>query len=404
MRLTIAALLALAIPAYAETYTVPAQPGAASALINSGKVVGGDVILLQDGDHGGLDIHPNSRFDLRVTIKAEHPHKAHVDFIYLRDTSQNITVAGLNVWPADPHVHGGQHIATWGGSAHITLSNLDIRGGQDAASYGTWSAAEWIARKATGIELGGSFNTVQNSKLTGVGFGIQLLGPNGKVIGNTITGFAADGLRGGSDHQVFRDNLVQDCFSVDDNHADGLQIYGGGRVITGVMIERNRIIEWNIGPNALRCGMQGIVAFDDFQEGITIRNNIVSVRNGHGIAVNGAHNAKIIYNTVVQADGLPGRWPWIALYNSNKGQQSSGVVIANNISMAPPPAADPANGIVVIGNGIITNPATAFTDLVTFTPTIESGFVGAADPSYKVNVDVRKHPRMDPDQGAVEAQ
>ena len=301
-----------------SNYTVPAQPGAASALINSGKVVGGDVILLQDGDHGGLDIHPNARFDLTVTVRAEHPHKVHVDFIYLRDTAQNITVAGLNVWPADPHVHGGQHVATWGGSAHITLSNLDIRGGQDAASYGTWPAAEWIARKATGIELGGSFNTVQNSKLTGVGFGIQLLGPNGRAIRNTISGFAADGLRGGSDRQVFRDNIVQNCFSVDDNHADGLQIYGGGRVVTGTLIERNRIIEWNIGPNALRCGMQGIVAFDDFQEGIVIRNNIVSVRNGHGIAVNGAHNSKIVSNTVVQADGLPGRWPWIALYNSNK--------------------------------------------------------------------------------------
>ena len=400
----LALILSLAIsPVFAATYTVPAQPGALVALIGSGKIVGGDVILLQDGNHGGIDIKWGALFLSRVTIKAEHYRKAHADFIYVRDGAQNILFSGINVWPTDPGATNAQHIATWAGTNNLTFSGMDVRGGEDSANYPNWSAAEWIKRSRTGIELGGTSNTVTNSRFTGVGFGI-LLSTNGRALGNRVSGFSADGLRGGADNQVFLGNTVENCVSVDENHADGLQIYGGGRVVTGTKIERNRIIEWNLAPNPLQCGLQGIVAFDDFQEGLIIRNNLVVTRNGHGISIMGGHGVQILYNTVIRADGADFNWPWIAVYPSKAGQQSSDVVIANNLAMAVS-GSDPAHNIVSVDNGTVTNPAQVL-DMTTFAPFASSGFVDTANRGYALRIDVNGKKRPSGaanDKGAVEA-
>ena len=394
MRAFLAALLCIfCTEVSAETYTVPSQPGALVALIGSGKIVGGDVIMLADGNHGGIDIKWGALFLSRVTIRAEHYRKAHADFIYVRDGAQNILFSGINVWPTDPAATNAQHIATWAGTNNLTFSGMDVRGGDDAANYPNWTAAEWIQRSKTGIELGGVSNTVTNSLFTGVGFGI-LLSTGGRALGNRVSGFSADGMRGGADRQVFRGNVVENCVSVDENHADGLQIYGGGRVVTGTMIERNQIIEWNLAPNPLQCGLQGIVAFDDFQEGMVIRNNLIVTRNGHGISIMGMHGGSITFNTVVRPDGLAFQHPWIAVYPSKAGQASSGMIVANNLAMGI------ANdGVTYIGNTQITDPATEFT--AGYVPVA----VDNADPSFKVYLDMNGKRRIGAnDRGAVEAQ
>lgn len=394
-------LALLAGPLAAETYKVAPAPGAVQALIATGKIIPGDIIALQDGDFGPLVLQTPA-FAAKVTIRAQHKGKAHVDSI-LVTAGANLTIGGLNVWPANPYAHGANLIETAPGTSAIIFNGLDIRGGADAANFPAWDQAEWLKRRANGVWLAGPNSIVMNSQITAVSFGVTILGPDSKALGNVINGIGADGLRGQGARGVFRDNTVENFVSIDDNHGDGFQAFTDpAHPIAGLVIERNKILEWVLPPNPLQNQIQGIGLFDGFYDDLTIRNNLVVVTNGHGISLYGARRALIASNTVVPANGLPGKWPWITVNPHKNGTPSENVTVVNNVAedFGQP---DAAHGIVYSDNLRITDPRTFFEDLIAYVPKATSGALGTANPAYAVKMDVNRKKRGAPfDIGAVE--
>lgn len=373
--------------------------------LNSGRINGGDNILLMDGEHGILKVQKS--FTSAVTIKSQNARNAHVEYIYVLAPTNNLIVQDLKVWPTNPLVHPSVLVYSGSGTADNQFINLDIRAGKDAFNYINWSAADWLARAMDGAMMDGDRMEVRQSTFTGVHFGVVISGVDGVVASNLIDGFSADGLRGNGARGNFRDNIVKNCISVDGNHADGFQAFSSS-AITGLVLERNTIIEWElVKSHPLRCGLQGIGMFDGFFDNLTIRNNVIAVRNGHGISVFGARHATITNNTVVNVDGIQPGYPWIGIFPNKNGTPSTDVIVANNIAMAYSGVTDKANRVSFINNRISRNPDFAYVDISTFNyePKPTSRFIDAADPLYAPALDTDRHKRPSgagPDVGAIE--
>ncbi len=378
------------------------------AAFGSGLVRGGDVINLLDGDYGAMKLTYLS-FDTPVTIQALNANKARAETIMVGDGTRNITIRNLNVWPSNPYQWVGTLVYTTEASSFITFDGLDARAGQDAASYPNWTQAEWLSRGVDGVMISGPNSSIKNSRITGTRFALGLLAADGLAQNNVIDGFSGDGLRGQGNNSRFLNNRVSNCVSVDDNHADGFQSFTSpDHPISGLVLDGNTIIEWsNPAQSPLRCSLQGIGMFDGWYDNLTIRNNVVAGRMGHGIAVYGTRHAVIANNTVVNVFGTASPYPWIMVQPLKNGTPSSDVVVANNLAMSYGGASDPANRISYVSNSVVMNPATAFQDVANFNyvPQSTSGFIDVADPAYAPATDILGGQRpfgAGPDRGAYE--
>ena len=104
---------------------------------------------------------------------------------------------------------------------------------------------------------------------------------------------------------------AKNCVVTDANHDDGIQGFKpGGGTISGLVIDRNTILEWTAAPDhPLRCALQGMFLSDAIYENLVVSNNLVSTSQYHGITLSGGRNAKIVNNTVVNAKGVTGSTP-----------------------------------------------------------------------------------------------
>lgn len=372
----------------------------------SGRIAAGDTVLLMDGKHGSLNVQQS--FSSTVTVMSQNARMAHVENIYVGGTARNVIIKNLKVWPSSAATRVANLVAATATASDIQFVNLDVRSGQDAYSYESWSAADWIARRTNGASLAGPRIQIRQSNFTGITFGIILTSNDGVAAGNTIDGFSADALRGAGERTTFRDNYAQNCVLVDENHADGFQSYTP-TVVYGLTLVRNTIIEWTLAPShPLRCGLQGIGIFDGEHHNITINDNVIATRMGHGITVYGAHNAKIFNNTVVNIDGIQPGYPWIGIYPSKAGVPSADVVVANNLAMGFYGGNDAANRVKFTNNRIIRDVSNVFPNWKNFNYQLPktSRYVDIADPTYATALDVLRRPRPvgnGPDLGAFEA-
>lgn len=304
------------------------------AAFASGKVVGGDRLLLLDGAFGDVRIQglkPTSP----VIIQAVNPGKAVFDRIEVY-ASQNLTFDGISViWGKAPALYNNLFY-TAGDTSGITLEDSTIMGHATSPAFATWVAKDWADRGATGVALNGSNGKVLRNNLVGIGFGIAVNGSDHLVEANTVDGYSGDGLRGNGNRLTFRGNRVTNCVSVDGNHADGFQSFNlskTGAVFDGITIDGNTFIEQTGSPRmTLACALQGIGLFDGMFSNLRIVNNYVEVSAPHGIAVAGVTGALIDKNTVVQAAGGHSNKPWILVGDHKDGRVSSGVVISNNVA------------------------------------------------------------------------
>lgn len=362
------------------------------AALSSGVVTGGDVINLMNGDHGAATLR-NRSFTTPVIIRALNPHKAHVDSIAIQDGTSRVTFRNLNVWPSDPHNPPGALLSVSPNASHIVFDGIDARAGKDALNYLSWSATEWQNRAVDGAFITGSNTQLTNSRFTGIRFGISFLGANNTARGNIIDGFSGDGLRGQGKNSHFIRNTVTNCVSVDDNHADGFQAFTDpSHPISGIVLDGNTIIEWTHNMNApLRCTLQGVGMFDGYYDNFSIRNNLVIGRHPHGISVYGGRHGTIVNNTVSSITDLPDKYPWIGIFPLKNGALSQDVTVANNLAMSyNGQGASVANGIRLVKNATIPNPATAFQDVGSYNylPQAGSGFIDAATATYAPKTDI----------------
>ena len=301
----------------------------------SGKVKGGDTLLLKDGAYGSVTIKINAAFDVPVTIMSQNGKAAQFDRILLSLDTRNLILRNLSVWPRNPSSIGPHSlIRAYSTTSDITLVGLDVRSEEGAGDYMKWDAAKWNVRKFNGIMLQGPRSLVTGSRLTGIYHGI-LVGEDSQIIDNIIDGFNGDGMRAFS-RSVVRGNKVVNCVKTDDNHDDGFQSFAtNAKSVTDLVIDSNIIIEWTGKDDyPLRCTMQGIGLFDGFYDNLTIVNNVVSNTHAHGISVYGARGAKIFNNTVVNTLGLTGKYPYIAVYRRKDGTPSTDILVANNAAMS----------------------------------------------------------------------
>ena len=372
---------------------------------------GGDRLLLLDGDYGLLSIY-NFNFSYPVVVQSLNGKNAHLDQIYLVGTTQNITFRDLSVWPTDPHqpTNTGMLVNALSTTSNIIVDGLDVRNGQDAENYMSWSQSEWLSRQRSGIMLSGDNSVVENSTVTGLLAGIQIAGQNSSIINNKVDGHASDAYRVLGDNSLAEGNYSQNCFQINADHLDGLQTWADADgILSNVTIKNNKFIEWaSSSTNPLRCHLQGISFFDGPYENIVIQNNVLSLTDYHGIAVYGGHNVQILNNTVVNNDGVDTYYPWIYVADQKNGALPSNILVANNLAMQIKNDANMDSSILTTSdNSVILDAAADFQDISTYNyiPTPGSGFIDTADPAYAPATDITGAPRPagnGPDRGAYE--
>ena len=374
--------------------------------LGSGRVKGGDTVLLKDGTHGGMPLYQFA-FDAPVIIASQNGKKAHVDWISIRGASSNLTFERLSVWPTDiATVPAGNVVETQSDASNIVFKNLDIRSDVTATNYLQWDAAKWNSRAVSGISLGGAGNIAQSNQLTGVYMGIVLNGKGTMAIDNVIEGFNGDALRPLGTNSVLRGNLVKNCVATDQNHDDGIQGFKeNGGTIAGVVIDRNTILEWTAAPDhPLRCALQGMFLSDAIYENLTVTNNLVSTSQFHGITLSGGRNAKIVNNTIVNAKGVTGPYPWLKIWDT---PAPVNVLVANNLVMSLAGPASTGNNVTFRNNSVIGTPGAVFQNPFTFDyrPKATSGFLDSADAALAPSIDILGKSRPSgagPDRGAYE--
>jgi hypothetical protein len=423
--LVAATIAGLALPAHAADWYVaslnsPPKSAAPSgseedpfasvnAAINSGKVNGGDRILLKDGPHGSLQLQKKS-FDSQVTITSQNDRDAQLDHVLIQGSS-NIRLLNLSVWPTDPLTAPRWLVQSDSTSSDIVVEGLVVRSEQgDVEKFAYWDAAMWEARKFSGINLAGPRSTALKNDLMGIAFGITLFGDDSKAIDNVVNFFNGDGLRGLGNNNVFLRNQVFNCIITDQNHADGFQSWSRNSVpVSGLVLDSNVIIEWTHPNknNPLRCRLQGIGLFDGFYDDLTIINNLITTTQYHGISVYGVRNAIISNNTVAHTDNVTGPHPYIGVRNHKNGSLTTGVLVSNNVAMSFTGSPDMGSAVEYRNNSVIGTPGVVFENpfALDYRPKASSGFIDTGDAASATSVDILGTPRNSgkgPDRGAYE--
>jgi len=386
-----------------------------SALVQSGKLVGGDRVFLLDGYHGQISMN-NLRFSSPVTVGVMPGQTAQVDEISVFGSS-NISFRDLKVWDRTPNTGSIAGVRTYGGSSDITFTNLDVRSVASAGNYMQWTLQDWTANKRGGFLVDGPRISIIGNRVTGTANAIFALGPYALIQDNVIDGWGDDGMRALGDNSTVRGNKLQNCFHISGNHDDGFQSFSRGPTgkpgtgtVFNLTVENNKIYEWHSSAtNPLRCKLQGIGMFDGMYANVIIRNNMIAVSAYHGITVAGAKGAMIVQNTVVSPIGATTTYPWIKVAPHKNGTLSSGVTAANNTANNILVKANASRQNVVVNNVIVKNAAAEFTSVknqdFTLLPTAKSANSGIA--MYATPLDILGVPRPKgkaPDAGAYESQ
>ena len=381
-----------------------------NAAFKSGKIRGGDRILLKDGPHGTLLLR-NAAFDAQVTIMSQTGSRAQIDSALIDNASRNIRLFQLSVWPTDPSNGPRWLVLAMPDTSDIVVERLTIRSERgEATKFASWDAAMWEARKFSGIRLDGPRSTAVRNNLMGIAFGITLRGNDSQAISNTINFYNGDGLRGLGNNNVFRWNRVFNCIKTDHNHADGFQSFAGASgSVAGLVLDSNIIIEWTLAErnHPLRCRLQGVGLFDGFYDNLTIINNLVATTQYHGISVYGARGAVIVNNTVVHAEGLTGLTPYIGVRDHKNGTPTSDVLVANNVAMSFTGVSSVDRSVTFKNNSVVGTPGAVFQNPSSFDyrPKTTSGFIDTADMSVAPPLDMlnqRRPSGAGPDRGSYE--
>lgn len=379
--------------------------------LRSGLIESGDELKLVGGDYGEILIS-GVRFDDGLTISAAEGETAHADAVRVEE-SANVTISGLKVWPSKP-IAASELVGTDAESEHITFRSFEISSREDVSDYPEWTKQDWLDLRYSGVYLRGPNNTLADSVISGVSFGVATTGKNATVENSTISGFSGDAIRGLGDDSVYRGNRILDCIQIDDNHADAFQSWSvgpdrkpGTGVVRGLVLDGNYINEWQSEPvSPYRCSLQGIGLFDGPYERTIVQNNIIVVSAYHGIMILGAVDSRLINNTVVNSRGFGKTEPWVGVGDHKNGViKAERNIIANNIAHDIRGASRVAFDGTLQINLALADPSVALVDpgKGDFTPIAGGRADGRGIASVAPALDFRGRARgPEPDIGAVE--
>lgn len=281
-----------------------------------GRAQGGDTLLVQ-GQFGRIRLE-DIRIDGGVTIAAAAPGAAHFERIEIKRCA-NMTLAGLSCWPLGPVERRKQRIHLIQSdkqSPNIEVTGSVFRGRADSDNHARWSKADWVAAEVSAVLLGGPRSVIRDNIAIGVNFGFVVVGHSSELYRNTVFGFSGDGLRVTEDNCVVIGNRVTDAVKIDENHPDGFQCFKLGRLLNGLVVKDNTILEWTVRPdNPLRQKLMGISLHDGPYANVVIRGNTIAGSSHNGIRVHDVRNIEITGNRIRHADGKRGDLPALRVLN-----------------------------------------------------------------------------------------
>jgi len=301
---------------------------------NSGALIQpGDTLMLLDGYHG--DFYFRGAYNLKTINVIGNSKEAQLGSIRLVAGSnwqfENLTVSGE---PVDSYSNGrlvyfeshGFH----GPTRDLAIKNCLV---QSIENSNPWTLDDWLTKSASGIYSKGGNVQIIGNELNNVSHGITVTGDSALISDNSITNFSADGIRPLGNDIIVEYNTIKNCYDIDDNHDDGIQVWSSGVPKERIIIRGNTIINFEDPEQAFRGPLQGIGCFDGPYQDWIIENNVVIVDHWHGITLMGAYDCRIINNTVL--DPTPDERPgpvWIRIADHKDGTPSQGCIVANNIA------------------------------------------------------------------------
>lgn len=300
----------------------------------------GDTLLLASGDYGFLTIEGFYNTDW-ITIRAEDNETPRFSGILVRGSSLwrlfGLFVSAEYADPYETHTLIDLDSHDWQGPVEkIAVEGCTLRSVADASS---WTDVDWDTLSCNGIQADGRNHLIRGNLLQNVNFGISVSATDTLVQGNTVDGFAGDGLRGLGDRSVFEYNTVKNCYAVNDNHDDGFQSWSVGAdgsvgtgEVTGIVLRGNTIINYEDPNQPYRGTLQGIGCFDGTFVDWVVENNVVITDHWHGITLLGARGCRIVNNTVMDINDEDPGPPWISIGAHKDGTPPSNCVVRNNLT------------------------------------------------------------------------
>jgi hypothetical protein len=294
----------------------------------------GDTLMLMNGLHGEAAWR-NFNNDKPITVMAYPNHEPQISWVGLY-ACRNWIFENLQI-SSEPYGHYQHrylvHVESNGFFGPSSLVSF-----KDCRIYSTenpWSTAnEWIDNASEGMYLRADSLTAIGNTIMNTSFGLTATGNHILAHDNEIINFSADGMRIIGSNITFSNNLIKNCYDVDDNHDDGIQAWAE---INGVVSDHNQVIGNTIinsddYDRPLVGPLQGIGCFDGMYNDWLVANNVVSVNHWHGITFLGANRCTIIHNTVLDPTPLviPGA-SWIEIADHKDGRPSSDCLVANNV-------------------------------------------------------------------------
>ncbi len=301
---------------------------------NPGYIVSGDTLVLLGGLHGEVFLR-NYINEANIHIMAKPNHIPILSKIHLQ-ACKNWSFEGLKI-STEPYgfyennrlVYFESH--DWQGpSSFITITNCDIYSAENP-----WTEAEdWLNSVSSGLYMKGDLMMARGNRIHNVDMGLTAFGDFITASENEIINFSGDGIRILGSNIIIENNLIKNCYKVDDNHDDGIQSFTtNGLVVDNNVVIGNTIINTDNIDRPLNGPLQGIGCFDGIYRNWIVMNNVIHVDHWHGITFLGADNVQIINNTVIDPtpDITPGA-SWIRIDDDKDGTPSQNCIVANNVA------------------------------------------------------------------------
>lgn len=315
------------LPYTAQSVLIPKNFGA--------PIKAGDTLMLLSGQHGYLFLRGGYN-EKPITITTAPGHSPIIEGVKFSAVAnwrfENLLIS------TEPsgNFHNGRLFFIeshgWHGpSKLVTIKNCTV---QSIADSKDWILDDWLTKSASGIYFNSDSSTITNNAIHNVDHGITITGNVAMVSHNEVVNFAGDGIRPLGNDLTVQYNLIKNCYDVDDNHDDGIQVFTSiDHPIERMIIRGNVILNFEDADQPFRGPLQGIGCFDGPYVDWVIENNLVVVDHWHGITLMGAFNCDIINNTVI--DPTPDERPgpvWIRITDHKNGTPSENCRVINNIS------------------------------------------------------------------------